>query len=292
MLRISCIVSVEPPCSASPPPSASLNAARAIPSGSIPPWLQNRRSSIATVARLRISGSRLPVDDRAEDVGVDEAQPRAVGGEHLRDLAGIAGVELVDVRRRVGDGDDPSHDSEDADREHRDEPRHRTRAAPVLGAIRGAGGAVVVRVGSSWGSFGSLPPGSCKRQRAVKWDSPEYGSVRTFRRRSCSTRSGRWWRSSRPHRRLRAELAERLGIAVSERQAAQAIAAEIRYYRAHLDEGRDRASLEELRGRCAEALRAALPAARMRSGRYPTGASQRRCSPRCTSRRSRTSARR
>ncbi len=62
-----------------------------------------------------------------------------------------------------------------------------------------------------------------------------------------------------PAPRLRAELAARLGIAVSERQAAQAIAAEIGYYRAHLDEGRDRASLEELRGRCAEALRAALP---------------------------------
>jgi putative hydrolase of the HAD superfamily len=62
-----------------------------------------------------------------------------------------------------------------------------------------------------------------------------------------------------PAPRLRAELAARLGIAVSEREAAQAIAAEIGYYRAHLDEGRDLASLDELRGRCAEALRAALP---------------------------------
>jgi len=62
-----------------------------------------------------------------------------------------------------------------------------------------------------------------------------------------------------PAPRLRAELAERFGLAVSHAQAADAIAAEISYYRAHLDEGRDRASLEALRGRCAEVLRSALP---------------------------------
>jgi putative hydrolase of the HAD superfamily len=62
-----------------------------------------------------------------------------------------------------------------------------------------------------------------------------------------------------PAPRLRAELA-RLGIEVSEEQAAAAIAAEIAYYRAHLDEGRDPASLAALRGCCADALRAALPA--------------------------------
>jgi putative hydrolase of the HAD superfamily len=63
-----------------------------------------------------------------------------------------------------------------------------------------------------------------------------------------------------PAPRLRAELAERFGLAVSEDQAAAAIAAEIAYYRAHLDEGRDRSSLGDLRRRCAEALRSALPA--------------------------------
>jgi putative hydrolase of the HAD superfamily len=62
-----------------------------------------------------------------------------------------------------------------------------------------------------------------------------------------------------PAPRLRAELAERFGAAVSPAQAAQAIAAEIAYYRGHLDEGRDPASLSALRSRCAEALRAALP---------------------------------
>jgi putative hydrolase of the HAD superfamily len=62
-----------------------------------------------------------------------------------------------------------------------------------------------------------------------------------------------------PAPRLRAELARRFGIEVGERQAAAAMAAEIGYYRAHLDEGRDRRSLAQLRHGCAEALRAALP---------------------------------
>lgn len=62
-----------------------------------------------------------------------------------------------------------------------------------------------------------------------------------------------------PAPRLKAELAARFGISVSEAQARQAIAAEIAYYRVHLDEGRDQASLTALRRRCAEVLRMALP---------------------------------
>lgn len=58
---------------------------------------------------------------------------------------------------------------------------------------------------------------------------------------------------------LRRELRERLEIEVTEAQAVDAVAAEIAYYRAHLDEGRDGASLAALRRRCAEALRASLP---------------------------------
>jgi putative hydrolase of the HAD superfamily len=57
-----------------------------------------------------------------------------------------------------------------------------------------------------------------------------------------------------PARRLRDELVRRLGLSVSEADAQQAIAAEMVYYRAHLNEGRDPASLAELRGRCAEVL--------------------------------------
>ncbi len=59
---------------------------------------------------------------------------------------------------------------------------------------------------------------------------------------------------------LRSELAERFGLEISERQAASAIAAEIAYYRAHLDEGRDEAGVRALRRRCAEVLRGELPA--------------------------------
>ena len=61
---------------------------------------------------------------------------------------------------------------------------------------------------------------------------------------------------------LRAELARAVRTRrVSEREAERAIGAEIAYYRAHLDEGRDAASLQALRRRCAEVLRSALPVA-------------------------------
>lgn len=64
-----------------------------------------------------------------------------------------------------------------------------------------------------------------------------------------------------PAPRLRAELRERFGLEISEAEAAHAIAAEIAYYRAHLDDGRDEAALGELRRHCAEVLRSALPGA-------------------------------
>jgi putative hydrolase of the HAD superfamily len=65
-----------------------------------------------------------------------------------------------------------------------------------------------------------------------------------------------------PAPRLRAALRERLGEDVGEERARDAIRAEIGYYRAHLHEGRDAASLAALRERCAAAMRPALgPAA-------------------------------
>jgi putative hydrolase of the HAD superfamily len=57
---------------------------------------------------------------------------------------------------------------------------------------------------------------------------------------------------------LRAELRDRLGLEVSEETAAAAMKAEIAYYRAHLHEGRDPASLADLRRRAAEAMRPLL----------------------------------
>jgi putative hydrolase of the HAD superfamily len=63
-----------------------------------------------------------------------------------------------------------------------------------------------------------------------------------------------------PAPRLRTELRERFGLQITETDAQRAIAAEIAYYRAHLDEGRDPVALAALRSRCAEALREGLPA--------------------------------
>ena len=58
--------------------------------------------------------------------------------------------------------------------------------------------------------------------------------------------------------RLRREFAERFGVELSVEQAARAIAAEIAFYRAHMDEGRDERSVASLHARCAAALRGAL----------------------------------
>jgi putative hydrolase of the HAD superfamily len=73
-----------------------------------------------------------------------------------------------------------------------------------------------------------------------------------------------------PAPRLRSELAQRFEIAVTDEQARAALAAEIRFYRAHLDEGRDAASLHALRRRSAEVLRAALPSDGDRLARVDT----------------------
>ena len=58
---------------------------------------------------------------------------------------------------------------------------------------------------------------------------------------------------------LAGELQRRFGISLTEAEAAKAIAAEISYYRGHLDDGRDDQGLARLRRRCAEALHAGLP---------------------------------
>ena len=57
-----------------------------------------------------------------------------------------------------------------------------------------------------------------------------------------------------PAPRLRLALRERLGVDVSVQDAEAAMRAEIAYYRAHLHEGRDAATLADLRRRCAAAM--------------------------------------
>ncbi len=58
---------------------------------------------------------------------------------------------------------------------------------------------------------------------------------------------------------LRRELRHRLGIDVTLEQAERGLAAEIAYYRAHMLEGRDPATVSDLHARCADELGAALP---------------------------------
>jgi putative hydrolase of the HAD superfamily len=57
---------------------------------------------------------------------------------------------------------------------------------------------------------------------------------------------------------LQVELRERHGLEVSLEAAQAAMKAEIAFYRAHLDEGRDAASLADLRRRAADAMRPVL----------------------------------
>jgi putative hydrolase of the HAD superfamily len=62
-----------------------------------------------------------------------------------------------------------------------------------------------------------------------------------------------------PAPRLRSELSRRFGLELPVAACEQAVDAEIAFYRAHLDDGRDPESLAALRRRCASVLRGALP---------------------------------
>ncbi len=62
-----------------------------------------------------------------------------------------------------------------------------------------------------------------------------------------------------PAPRLQKLLLSRFGVSVSDRDAERAMSTEISYYRSHLDEGRDKATLAALRRGCAQAMGAALP---------------------------------
>jgi putative hydrolase of the HAD superfamily len=66
---------------------------------------------------------------------------------------------------------------------------------------------------------------------------------------------------SPPAPRLCRELKRRCGVSVSRSDAELALAAEIAYYRAHMQDGRDPAGVAALWRRCAETLRRALPGA-------------------------------
>ncbi|MDQ6834770.1 MAG: HAD-IA family hydrolase [Actinomycetota bacterium] len=65
-----------------------------------------------------------------------------------------------------------------------------------------------------------------------------------------------------PAPRLRSELWRRFGVRLSDAEAVRALVAEIAFYRAHMLEAGDPASLVALRAACAGVLREALPADR------------------------------
>jgi putative hydrolase of the HAD superfamily len=68
---------------------------------------------------------------------------------------------------------------------------------------------------------------------------------------------------------LRDLLEQRLGVTVTQAQAASALAAEIAYYRAHMAQGSDAQRVADLHLRCAEVLRGALPVSRRLSAADP-----------------------
>ncbi len=72
-----------------------------------------------------------------------------------------------------------------------------------------------------------------------------------------------------PAPRLRQQLVARLGVEVTARQAERAIAAEISFYRQHLQTGKDPESLTALRQRCAAVLLDALPCSTALAGSDP-----------------------
>ena len=62
-------------------------------------------------------------DAEAQDVVLDEAQPRAVGRQHRRDATGVLDLQRLQRRRRVCDPDDVADRAQDGD--HRARGQHR-----------------------------------------------------------------------------------------------------------------------------------------------------------------------
>ncbi len=161
---------------------------------------------------------------------------------------------------------------------------------------RGAGAAALVPGGPAAADVAAtLPRGAvpdlhvarrwCARSAGAPtrwWRSPPSGSAcsrpstrpgtssREPARRSCSTRSARSSSFSRPRRGC-GGCSPRPGFEVDEERAGAGFGAEIAYYLEHHLEGSDRASLDDLRDRCAEALREGLGAAGARPRHRPQG---------------------
>ena len=123
-----------------------------------------------------------------------------------------------------------------------------------------------------WGAWWVVPPPRDDARARVAGGAarPVHGGVRHLAvrglgvisaSRSCSTRSGRWSSSSRPRRRCVRSCRAGSALALSEADCERAIAAEIAYYRAHLDEGRDARRARRASAPLRRRLREALPLA-------------------------------
>ncbi len=85
---------------------------------------------------LQVCGDFAPGDGAAQLVGLDEAQPRAVGGEHLRGAAAQDRVQLCDRGSRPGDAQDVADRRDRAHDHYRGEHRRRRRAVNRAGPLR------------------------------------------------------------------------------------------------------------------------------------------------------------
>jgi hypothetical protein len=100
------MVIVDPPCSAFPC-VASLTAARKV---------LDRHRRVLQVGRDLVPGDR-----RAQFVGLDEAEPRSVGGIHLRGAAADDRTQAGDRRRRLRDVEHVADRCDRADDQRRDD---------------------------------------------------------------------------------------------------------------------------------------------------------------------------
>ncbi len=116
-LRTSCWVIVEPPSTVSPA-SRFFSAARAMPSGSIPPCSKKRSSSIATVPCCTRPGMRLIETGVRASSDSTIAEPAAVAGVEDR-VAALLDRPTGGERGSVGG--DVEHPGGDSDRRHREQ---------------------------------------------------------------------------------------------------------------------------------------------------------------------------
>ncbi len=140
--------------------SRFLTPARTMPSKSTPWCSKKRRSSTATTAFLMFCGISLRGDRRAQLVGLDEAEARAVGGVDARGRAQLDRLRGVERRRGVRDADDPADDAS------------APRSGPRPRAGRGPGGSLPLDLAGCAASGVFARVGTCRTDPRVEKGSP------------------------------------------------------------------------------------------------------------------------